>query len=198
MIGFCIGNGTSREGFDLHRLDGHGVTIACNLIYNTYEPNYLVALDVMPKAEIEELIEFGWPRDWLYITREQQVEGIRGTWFTCEGVPFAARNQLNGGANNNSGVVAAAYLAEVLKVEKIYMIGIDFFLPCPDRDSNDLLGPTTTWTPVFTGVWNKLVERNPQTEFVRVGEIKDRDRLFYDTQVKEYFTLLESFEDMPI
>lgn len=50
---FVIGNGTSRQDFDLQRLVGKGKIYACNAVYRTFAPDYLIAVD--PKM-IHEIV----------------------------------------------------------------------------------------------------------------------------------------------
>jgi hypothetical protein len=42
---FCIGNGTSRKGFDLESLKPFGKTYACNAIYKDFTPDVLITVD---------------------------------------------------------------------------------------------------------------------------------------------------------
>ena len=42
---FIIGNGQSRQGFDLESLRGKGTTYGCNAVYRDFTPDYLVSLD---------------------------------------------------------------------------------------------------------------------------------------------------------
>ena len=42
---FCIGNGTSRLGFDLNKLRGKGTIMGCNAIYREFKPDVLVCVD---------------------------------------------------------------------------------------------------------------------------------------------------------
>ena len=53
MIAFIIGNGTSREHFDLQKLR-KGTVFGCNALYRVYEPDYLVAIDDGIIDEINE------------------------------------------------------------------------------------------------------------------------------------------------
>jgi hypothetical protein len=147
-------------------------------------------------AEIRELVEYGWPREWKWLTRYYPDHDAKRTWLSCEGEPVLPLVEINQGYNNNSGVMAAAYLVEVQKVKECYLLGMDFFLPVPNRD-NDLYIGNTRQSPGLAPVWNLLVERNPQTTFYRVGAIEERDREFFDTKLKR-MTYIESFEDMPL
>ena len=42
---FCIGNGESRQGFDLEKLRQHGKIYGCNAIYRDFMPDVLTAVD---------------------------------------------------------------------------------------------------------------------------------------------------------
>ena len=42
---FCIGNGTSRNGFDLEQLRPHGKIYGCNALYRDFTPDVLCAVD---------------------------------------------------------------------------------------------------------------------------------------------------------
>ena len=42
---FCIGNGESREGFDLESLRKHGTIYGCNAIYRDFMPDVLTGVD---------------------------------------------------------------------------------------------------------------------------------------------------------
>ena len=42
---FCIGNGESRQGFDLEKLKPHGKIYGCNAIYRDFMPDVLTAVD---------------------------------------------------------------------------------------------------------------------------------------------------------
>ena len=42
---FCIGNGTSRKGFDLETLRGKGKIYGCNALYRDFKPDVLISVD---------------------------------------------------------------------------------------------------------------------------------------------------------
>ena len=50
---FIIGNGKSRQHLDLNKLRPHGKIYACNAVYRTFEPDYLVAVDTKMVSEID-------------------------------------------------------------------------------------------------------------------------------------------------
>ncbi|MCP4713068.1 MAG: hypothetical protein GY869_30940 [Planctomycetes bacterium] len=111
-----------------------------------------------------------------------------------DGEPVKNLKEINSGINNNSGIIAAAYLATIKQVRNLYLIGYDFFLPVPGG-SNDIYGSNTAHPKLIARVFNLLPESNPQTRFIRVGPIADEDRDFYKTL--EGFEFMETFDYLP-
>ena len=56
---FVLGNGESRKGIKIADLKKHGTVFACNAVYRTEEPDFLVAVD--PKM-ILEIAETDYPK----------------------------------------------------------------------------------------------------------------------------------------
>ena len=54
QIAFVLGNGTSRDGIDLEEISKIGKVYACNAVYRTFAPDYLVAVDVKMILEINK------------------------------------------------------------------------------------------------------------------------------------------------
>ena len=50
-LAFVLGNGESRKGIRIEDLKKHGTVYACNGVYRTERPDYLIAVD--PKMIIE-------------------------------------------------------------------------------------------------------------------------------------------------
>jgi len=192
--GFAIGNGLSREGFDLERLRCRGVSIGCNRIWHDFEPDYVVSLDDEPTAQIRAYLTEH-PGAFRHITRSMHVEpGERwGRHIVCDDQEIIAAKFLNGGLNNNSGITAAAYLAEILDCEVVYLIGVDFFLPT-GLDRNDLYSGYLGFSPGIVDAWNRLFSSNRDVEFIRVGPIADRDRDFFENELHELW-LCETFDE---
>ena len=44
-IAFVLGNGESRKGIQIEDLKKHGTVFACNGVYRTDTPDFLVAVD---------------------------------------------------------------------------------------------------------------------------------------------------------
>ena len=53
-IAFVLGNGESRKGIDIDDLKKHGTVFACNGVYRTHRPDFLVAVDPKMILEIAE------------------------------------------------------------------------------------------------------------------------------------------------
>ena len=197
MIGFAIGNGLSRLGFDLERLKGKGVTVGCNWLYKDFDADYIVFLDhhmITHMANLED-------KNFKPLTRWRDDE-TKEMWLSCEGEKVRPLVQINQGRNNNSGIMATCFLSEVLQLDEVYLIGMDFFLDVYNEDKteivqNDVYLGKFRRSEGYHRVWNNIATNNPQTKFYRVGPIADADRDFYTNYLSGY-KLIESFEDMPI
>jgi hypothetical protein len=53
-IAFVLGNGESRKGIDIDDLKQKGTVYACNAVYRTHRPHWLVAVDPKMMLEIAE------------------------------------------------------------------------------------------------------------------------------------------------
>ena len=53
-IAFVLGNGESRKGIDINDLKEKGTVFACNAVYRTHQPHFLVAVDPKMILEIAE------------------------------------------------------------------------------------------------------------------------------------------------
>jgi hypothetical protein len=51
---FVLGNGESRRGIDINDLKEKGTVYACNAVYRTHQPHWLVAVDPKMMLEIAE------------------------------------------------------------------------------------------------------------------------------------------------
>ena len=47
-IAFVLGNGQSRKGIDINDLKEKGTVYACNAVYRTHQPHWLVAVVAYP------------------------------------------------------------------------------------------------------------------------------------------------------
>ena len=53
-VAFVLGNGESRKGIDIDDLKKHGTVFACNGVYRTDKPDFLIAVDPKMVLEIAE------------------------------------------------------------------------------------------------------------------------------------------------
>jgi len=53
-VAFVLGNGQSRKGIDINNLKEKGTVFACNAVYRTHQPHWLVAVDPKMMLEIAE------------------------------------------------------------------------------------------------------------------------------------------------
>ena len=93
---FCIGNGTSRDGFDLERLRTHGLIYGCNALYRDFTPDVLCAVD---QGIMHEIYQSGYCneneayfRDWTKVPahhyemmlyaglRQTEVDEVKNKW----------------------------------------------------------------------------------------------------------------------
>ena len=51
---FVLGNGESRKGIKIEDLQKHGKVYACNAVYRTENPDWLIAVDPKMLLEIAE------------------------------------------------------------------------------------------------------------------------------------------------
>ena len=77
---FIIGNGASRDGFDLEQLRPYGEIYGCNALYRDFEPDWLVAID---QAITEEIQESDFPKEkFIHPIMEEQFEHPEFNPFT--------------------------------------------------------------------------------------------------------------------
>lgn len=49
---YCIGNGPSRQGFDLNKLKATGQTYGCNALYRDFVPDFIFSVDAKMTAQM--------------------------------------------------------------------------------------------------------------------------------------------------
>lgn len=113
---FIIGNGKSRENFDLEQLRPHGHIYGCNALYRNFAPDYLIAIDDPIAEEIKEAIhneDFPDQTKFIHPVMEEQFEDPQYN-------PFS-RNRSNAGMNA---------MIEAIRHGKTLLIclGLDFIL----------------------------------------------------------------------
>ena len=77
---FIIGNGKSRDGFDLNQLRNKGTIYGCNALYRDFEPDYLISID---EKITEEIKRSSFPKDkFIHPEFEEQFEHPEFNPFT--------------------------------------------------------------------------------------------------------------------
>lgn len=136
---FIIGNGKSRDGFELEQLRAHGKIYGCNALYRDFEPDYLIAID---DKITEEIQASDFPKDkFIHPIMEEQFEHPEFNPFT--------RLRSNAGMNA---------MMEALKHghRELICIGFDFIIQNDLATDNmyegtDCYGPETK-TSLVDGV----------------------------------------------
>jgi hypothetical protein len=80
---FVLGNGESRRGIKIADLKNHGTVYACNGVYRTEQPDFLVAVDPKMILEIAEgdtllIIKYGQ-------TSMHSIAKTKKYWIMCNG-----------------------------------------------------------------------------------------------------------------
>ena len=169
---YIIGNGTSRNSYDLKRLIGQGTVFGCNALYRDFAPDfllpdYLVAIDSMMISEIESS-DFPEER-FILPPPEERWEPIELHWGQSANSNWnPARPRSNAGMNA---------ILEAIKMghNYIHILGFDFLTVAQDQalsnmyEGTDHYGEDTRATVSDTR--NRLaflgfvIENNPLIQF---------------------------------
>jgi hypothetical protein len=159
-----IGNGSSREGFELFHLNNPLIglfgakavqTYGCNALYRDFKPTFLIATG----AEIaQEIVDSGYCDDNIVYANSGTVARYPGKFYLVPQDP-----------HYNSGTLAA-YLACFDGHEKVYLCGFD------GETGANMYADTPCYQPnndtVNDVFWNKamlqIMTLYPDTEFIRV------------------------------
>jgi hypothetical protein len=175
-LGFVIGNGESRKGFDLRLLRGKGLIYGCNALYRDFEPDLLVAGD----GPIIEEIRRNYNGNFYQIKIESYLELPINNPFIKIHIP-----PLKGTILNWYSGVAACYLMCLLNtnVSDIYLLGFD--LSAKHRVNNMYKG-TSCYADSDQHQQKNLNQKRhleslrklvfdvfPDKKFYRVGNTKD-------------------------
>ena len=105
---FIVGNGNSRQNFNLEKLKGKGTIIGCNALYRDFSPDILSLVNYRMIKEVQEYARKNFcitlinrKRDMNHIV-EWKVPGV-----------------------NSSGCLAIKIVSLLIRPSKCYMIGMD-------------------------------------------------------------------------
>jgi hypothetical protein len=117
---FIIGNGKSRENFDLDFLRGKGAIFGCNALYRDFKPDYLVAID---DAIINEIRSSDFPSEkFIEPPEHEKWEPADLHWSTAHNKKFIpVRPRSNAGMN---AIMEAIKLGH----DQLYILGFDFLI----------------------------------------------------------------------
>ena len=107
---FLIGNGKSRENFDLERLRGKGTIIGCNALYRDFAPDLLVAIDA---KMLTELHKAGYCNNHDCIIPNNRTVNV----------PRAMRWKTDG--FNTSGCFSLKFISQLMNPKYCFMLGMD-------------------------------------------------------------------------
>ena len=159
---FVLGNGTSRKSIDLHKLKDHGKIYACNAVYRTFTPDYLVAVDVKMILEINKS---GYQhRNEVWTNPNKSYQRIQNL------------NYFSPSKGWSSGPTAL-WLAAQHGYETIFILGFDYRGLNDGKQLNNLYADTVNYkkstdSATFFGNWMRqtksVFKDNPEINFVRV------------------------------
>ena len=161
-IAFVLGNGTSRKDIDLDKLKSLGKVYACNAVYRTFRPDYLVAVDVKMILEINKTGFQNHNEVWTNPNRSYQH--------------LKNFNYFSPSKGWSSGPTAL-WLAAQHNYDTIYILGFDYKGLDDGKKLNNLYADTrnykkSTDSATFFGNWMRqtisVIKENPQIQFNRV------------------------------
>jgi len=159
-IGFVVGNGTSRTPIDLEKLKQIGTVYACNAVYRSFKPHYLVAVD--PKMVLE-ICNNGF-----------HLENKVYTNYNKRYSEFKKLNYFEPSKGWSSGPTSL-WLASQHKHEKIYILGFDY--QGINNKINNIFAGTKNYKPpdasaTYYGNWLRqtrvVINENSNIQYVRV------------------------------
>jgi len=161
-IAFVLGNGTSRKSIDLEKIKNIAKVYACNAVYRTFQPDYLVAVDVKMVLEINKA---GYQhKNTVWTNPNKSYQRIKNLNF------------FNPSKGWSSGPTAL-WLAAEHGYETVYILGFDYKGLSQGRLLNNIYADTANYkkstdSATFFGNWMRqtiaVVKQNPETKFVRV------------------------------
>ena len=161
-IAFVLGNGTSRKSIDLEKIKNIAKVYACNAVYRTFQPDYLVAVDVKMVLEINKA---GYQhKNTVWTNPNKSYHRIKNLNF------------FNPSKGWSSGPTAL-WLAAEHGYETVYILGFDYKGLSEGRLLNNLYADTANYKKstdgaTFFGNWMRqtiaVIKQNPEIKFVRV------------------------------
>lgn len=128
-VAFIIGNGGSREGFDLESLRSKGTIYGCNALYREFEPDWLVSID---EGIINEIRTSTFPQNKFHVPpQDEQYEPA----------------EVNPGRPRSNAGMNAMELAIRHGYKKLFMIGFDFLIEDKAASVSNIFDGTNNYGP---------------------------------------------------
>ena len=160
---FIIGNGKTRQAFDLNKLNGKGTTYGCNAVYRDYTPDYLVSLDRHISQEIAENYDLE--------NRPAYSININQKRYSDKFVLVPRNPTMNTGAT-------ATHIARFDGHTHIYLLGFDSYNTDPNKTNNMYVNTNayakeeeTYEYDLWTRQMVELFTKYSDVQFTRVGSI---------------------------
>ena len=183
-IAFVIGNGTSRSSIDLPQLKENGKTYACYAVYRTFNPDYLVAVDVKMVLEINKAGYQHKNEVWTNPNRSyQRMQNL---------------NYFSPSKGWSSGPTAL-WLAAQHGYKTIYILGFDYRGLNDGTTFNNIYADTANYKKstdgaTFFGNWSRqtqsVIKSSSKINFVRV--------INKDSYIPQEFSKFDNLEHITV
>jgi hypothetical protein len=155
-IAFVIGNGPSRENFDLTTLKHKGTIIGCNALYREFTPDVLIGID---KPIVYEIRDTGYQnKNYFLIPSRRRDLTVPESVYHFDFKKY-----------NCAGVCAMRYAAS-LNFDQTYLLGFDI-------GGFSIYDGTPCYKKRLTKGWNEflkgyewVIEDNPNMNFIVVHD----------------------------
>jgi hypothetical protein len=182
-VAFVVGNGKSREPINLKEIKPFGKVYACNAVYRSFRPHYLIAVDV---KMILEITQHRWQLDNEVWTNPNR---------TFNSIPNL--KLFNPSKGWSSGPTALWMASHMHGYDEIYILGFDY------RGAKDKNGEYKRVNNMFADTQNYKKSHDPATYFGNwerqtLTTIKSHPETRYIRVVEEGETFLpNSLKDLP-
>lgn len=178
---FLIGNGTSREDFDLERLRPFGTIIGCNALFREFSPDILLLIDAKMIREV---------KDANYVTEDTFC-------IIPVGRTIAIKNAIKWRTAkfNTAGCFGMHLISRLIRPKTCYMLGMDNYAG-NIYDNTQNYGCNTLQN--FAGVGKYYIQAlkgKGDTKFINVN-IKDSWPKEAEETDKYKFITYEQFEEI--
>jgi uncharacterized Rossmann fold enzyme len=159
---FVLGNGTSRASVKSQELKTFGKVYGCNALYRTFDPDYLIAVDVKMVLEINKAGYQHKHNVWTNPNKSYQKMSNLNFFQPSKGW---------------SSGPTALWLASQHGYEKIFILGFDYKGLDEGKKLNNMYSDTVNYKKstegaTFFGNWLRqtvsVIKDNPKINFIRV------------------------------